>query len=153
MWKCPPCEFRTRLLGNAEEIVPAAALYFSARPGEALSPDDPGERALEVAASSVVRSGRFLADEAVLRAQDAQLEGKYIPVKQNKNGEFSSNVTDLRGFEELLRALCERISSAAEEMQSGKADALPLFYDGGVPCRYCKLRMLCRNTDGRCKYR
>lgn len=153
VWKCPPCEFRTRLLGNAEEIVPAAALYFSARPGEALSPDDPRERALEVAASSVVRSGRFLADEAVLRAQDAQLEGKYIPVKQNKNGEFSSNVTDLRGFEELLRALCERISSAAEEMQSGKADALPLFYDGGVPCRYCKLRMLCRNTDGRCKYR
>lgn len=39
-----------------------------------------------------------------------------------------------------LKSFCARCASGyrrpAEEMRSGKSDALPLFYDGGVPCRY-----------------
>lgn len=32
VWKCPPCEFRTRLLGNAEEIVPGGGAVFQRAP-------------------------------------------------------------------------------------------------------------------------
>lgn len=153
VWKCPPCDFRTCLLGGAEEIVPAGAMYFSAHPGETSS-DTPvhGDEGERLAKASFSRSGKFLADGDVLRAMDRELKGEYIPVKELKDGTFTKNtVIPAEGFDELLETVTSALASNVGGMKKGKADALPLKHGGVLPCDTCPMMPVCRNTNGVCR--
>ncbi len=150
---CPPGEFRDRLTAGARSIVPAGAMYLSARPGSATSLSDVDEAtAREKASAAVVRSGKFLDDEDIMCAMDSELGGEFIPVKKLKSGAFTKGaVLDAAGFEMLRAQLESTVARSATSMLGGKSDALPLCH-GTLPCSYCALKPLCRNVNGRCRY-
>ena len=155
IWKCPDCDFRRRLLGSASQIVPAGVMYLSARPGEAASDRLVDEdEARSFAEDSAKRSGRFLANEEVLRAMEGDLAGRFIPVTLKKDGTFrGDNVIDLAGFSALHDEITTAVAAVAKRMTDGKTDALPLKHGGVLPCDFCRLKPICRNTEGKCRYR
>lgn len=146
VWHCPDCDFRTRLLDGAKEIVPASAMYFSARPGETFA-NGAVDDGTELAKESVVRSGRFLADGEILRAMERDLAGKYIPVKELKNGTFTKTTAiPAEGFDELRETVTSAVAKIADGMKNGSTDALPLKHGNNLPCDYCSMMPICRNT-------
>jgi ATP-dependent helicase/DNAse subunit B len=48
------------------------------------------------------------------------------------------------GFEEIYDLLSQTIISIAESMKNGKANAIPLRKGEQAPCRYCKMKAICR---------
>lgn len=149
----PEGEFRRRLCEGASNVRPAGVMYFSAAPGAASSAVAvEGEEAEKKAEASVVRSGRFLADDDVLGAMDPEGNGEFIPVKRLKDGSFSkTSVLSEEQFGELRSAVESKIASVAADMLAGRSDALPLSHHS-LPCDYCALLPVCRNTDGKCRY-
>ncbi|MBR5252789.1 MAG: PD-(D/E)XK nuclease family protein [Clostridia bacterium] len=139
-------------LRDADEIVPAGAVYFSARPTahstpSAVSPDD----AAELAMDKIERSGVYLANEDVLRAMDRDLSGKYVGVKVSgediKSSGKSSTLLTLEEFGSLYTQLEEIIGKIATEMAGGKAEAKPTKIDGKSPCEWCDNRYICRSGE------
>jgi len=155
LWKCPPCEFRDRLLGGAKNIIPAGAMYISVRPGEANSDTMVEENeAKTIAESSSKRSGVFLSTEEILRAMEPDLQGKYIPVKEKKEGVIQeNNLLDAEGFALMYKSLTDTISEIVGRMAQGNAEALPLKHGDKFPCEYCKLKMVCQNIEGKCRFK
>ncbi len=147
---CPDCEFRRNIAPNGEALVPAGAVYFSARPGEASS-SVPVDRATarEIVEKGISRTGIVLRDEAVIRAMEPSGEGKYIPVSYNKDGSLSkrSVTADREGMDKIRDALCSAIKETGIKMKSGTSSASPEDHDGRSPCEYCKMRPVCRRDS------
>ncbi len=151
--RAPKGEFRDSITGGTGEILPAGALYFSARPGEnssdiMLSAED----AARLAEGNVERSGILLADERVLSAQEADLQGKFIPVKKKKDGTFGGYAVTPAEIDALETEMRETIAGIALEMASGDARALPrdpAQIHGQNPCEYCKMKPVCRAEIGK----
>ncbi len=134
-------------IANPGELLPAGAVYFSARPGQGRSerPLTP-EEARELVIHSITRSGIFLADEDVLDAMDRGLTGEYVPVKKDKNGDIKSTaaLATLEEFGQLYRELSDTVSGIATEITSGIAHASPKMRGGRLPCEYCSHQLICR---------
>ena len=148
---CGDGEFRRRLTAGGENVRPAGVMYFSVMPGGASSDvaveGDDAERAAE---KSVIRTGRFIEDDDVLEAMEPGLNGEFIPVTRKRGGGFKKgSVLNPREFDELRSLVESKVASAAADMFAGRSDALPLSFD--KPCKYCALRPLCRNVDGKCR--
>ncbi len=134
-------------IADPDELLPAGAVYFSARPGQGRSENQlTAEEARELVIKSIRRSGIFLADEDVLDAMDRGLTGEYVPVKKGKNGEIKSSaaLATLEEFGQLYRELSDTISGIAAEITSGIAHASPKMRGGRLPCEYCGNKMICR---------
>jgi len=136
-------------IGDADNIVPAGAVYFSARPTahstpSALSPED----AAELAMDKIERSGVYLANEEVLRAMDRELSGKYVGVKVSgeeiKSSGKSATLLSLDEFGALYTRLEEIIGKIATEMAGGRAEAKPTKIGATSPCEWCDNRYICR---------
>ncbi len=139
---------RDALFGETGELLPAGALYFSARPGETksdtyLAQDD----AALLAESSIKKDGILLSDERVLTAMDAEISGRFIPVKRKKSG-FEGKV--LRTAEEIAaieQTMCDAIRRQGETMLSGDAATADPEDPRNIkdsPCKFCKLNAVCR---------
>jgi len=144
--RCPPGDFRRSLTGRADgEIRGAGALYFSARPGESLAPSPlSAEDARALAEKNVSRSGILLAEENVLRAMEADLGGKYIPVKAKKEGFTTKCAMTEEEIGELERTLQGAVGRIGREMAAGNAQARPLRLHGKNPCEWCQMKSVCR---------
>jgi ATP-dependent helicase/DNAse subunit B len=142
------CEIRKSLAGNGE-ILPAGAIYLPMKIGKEAQTDESGLVLDDVPSaersfleSKLKRNGIFLDDEEILRAQDPELNGEYIP-------KYSSKKTDVfvsaERFEEIYEETKNTIVRICEEMLSGDASAKPFGTDGKhLPCEYCGSRALCR---------
>ncbi len=144
---CPDCDFRREIAPNGEELVPAGAVYFSARPGEASSGvpvDKSGAR--EIVEKAISRTGIVLSDEHIIRAMEPSGEGKYVPASFKVDGTLSkrSSVASREEMDEIRDALCAAIGETGERMKSGDCSASPEDHDGRSPCEYCKMRPVCR---------
>lgn len=137
---------------TTDNIVPAGAVYFSARPTahstpSAMSPTD----AAELAIDKIERSGVYLANEDVLRAMDRDLSGKYVGVKVSgediKSSGKSATLLSLDEFGTLYTKLEEIIGKIATEMAGGKAEARPTKIGGKSPCEWCDNRYICRSGE------
>ena len=151
VWKSPPCEFRRALAGDGE-IIPAGALYFSARPGEATAESMLyGDDGLITAANAASRTGLVLSDKHIIEAMDREFTGRYAPVKLDKNGDFKKNsgIADLERFGKLYVDIADIIKETGEKICGGFAGAVPTEHGGVMPCDYCSYRPICRvrNTD------
>lgn len=151
VWKSPPCEFRRALAGDGE-IIPAGALYFSARPGEATAETMLyGADGLITAANAASRTGLVLSDKHIIEAMDREFTGRYAPVKLDKNGDFKKNsgIADLERFGKLYLDIADIIKETGEKICGGFAGAVPTEHGGVMPCDYCSYRPICRvrNTD------
>ncbi len=146
VWKLPPCKFRTAVAGDGE-IVPAGALYFSARPGETTSDMMLyGDDGLVVAQAAVSRTGIVLSDRHILEAMDRELSGKYAPVGVDRNGELkqTGSLAGFEDFERLYRDISDIVKELGGRMAKGFAEAKPKEYKGNIPCEYCDYGAVCR---------
>ncbi len=147
---CPDCDFRRNIAPNGEELVPAGAVYFSARPGEAsssvpVSSDD----ARGIVEKAISRTGIVLDEEHIIRAMEPLGEGKYIPASFKSDGTLSkrSSVASREQMDEIRDALCLAIGESGMKMKSGDCSASPEDHDGRSPCEYCKMRPVCRKDS------
>lgn len=150
VWKLPPCEFRRAIAGDGE-IIPAGALYFSARPGETFSDRMLyGDEGLAVAQAAVSRTGLVLSDRRIIEAMDRNLSGRYAPVEADKNGEpkESKSLVGLEGFERLYGDISDIVEEIGGRMAGGFAAAEPKVYKGNIPCKYCAYGSVCRRGNG-----
>jgi ATP-dependent helicase/nuclease subunit B len=142
--RCPPGEFRRSLTGDPKgTLKPAAALYFSTRPGASRSDQmlSSEEASLQVQ-QDIERSGILVDNERVLQAMEADLAGEFIPLKRKKDG--SSNAYSEIQLAELEKNMMETVARIGTEMCSGSAGARPLTLHGKDPCKFCKMYPLCR---------
>lgn len=133
------------------EVLPAGAVYFSARPGDVTSDKMLSrEEAKELVKSGISRSGLFLADDDVLSAMDHS--EKFIPVKM-KGGKAASakNLVSLEEFGQLYHQLEKTIVRIGTEIKEGNAAASPLIRAGRSPCDYCSHAPICRQGDSQKK--
>ncbi len=145
----PAGPFRDAITDGKGEILPAGALYFSARPGEnnadvMLSAQD----AALLAEENIHRSGILLADERVLTAMESDLAGRFVPVKKKKDGTFGKYARTAQEITRMESDMRDTIAGIAAEMVSGSAAALPRHpreIHGQNPCEYCKMKPICRS--------
>ncbi len=127
-------------------LVPAGFLYVGVKPADTSAKDD-GEDAFE-GTRKLAKRGMLLADEGVLRAQEASLEGEYIPVKLKAKGGFSSTaeLVSNDGFRDMGRALFDTVRRISLELRSGRADAIPTERKRGghAVCEFCTAKPMCR---------
>ena len=97
-----------------------------------------------MAEENVERSGILLSDEAVLRAMEADLEGRYIPVTMEKDGIRGKSAVTGGEMEALEREMCASIARIGGEMSRGEAQARPQVIHGKDPCQWCKMKPVCR---------
>lgn len=146
IWKSPPSDFR-EALADGRRIVPAGALYFSARPGEAKSDRYvPDGEAFEIALEDVSRTGVILSDRRIAEAMDRGLSGRYAPAKPDGEGGLkeSAGCVDLEKFVSLYSDVCDIIGKIGENIACGKAEAVPRISGNRSPCNYCAYFPMCR---------
>ena len=131
------------------ERVPAAAVYFTVRPAPVASAKMlTAEEAESKAEEKLGRVGVYLDDEAVLRAMDGELAGRFVPVKETKGGGYEGRgktaLVTLEAFGELYDQIGETVGKIAAGMRSGSAEARPRRTSGEDPCAWCSSRWICR---------
>ena len=146
--RCPPGDFREKLTGKTDgEVRAAGAIYLSARPGET-DADAPLSRedAMALAEKNADRSGILTDDEQVLRAMEANLEGKYIPYRiDNKRSNADLSPEEMDALEQTMLSSISRVGT---EMCSGAAGAVPRVIHSEDPCKYCAMKEVCRAAGG-----
>ena len=138
------------LPNDEREVLPAGAVYFSTYPkannAESITA---AEQNREEVIESVARSGVLLDDEDVLRAMDKELDGRFVMIKKNKDGEPASTKTTvletMEGFADLYDQLGGVITRIADEMRSGMAEARPSRDGGKVQCDNCEFALVCKS--------
>ena len=88
----------------------------------------------------------LLGDAEILTAINRNLDAKIISrIKNNDDGTVSGkNIVTSEGFEEIYSMLEETIVRVANSMRDGNANAIPLKKGENAPCRYCKMKSVCR---------
>ncbi|MBO5374331.1 MAG: PD-(D/E)XK nuclease family protein [Clostridia bacterium] len=140
-------ELKDKILGGARNIAPAGVMYFPMRLGKAkceaevdLSSDEAITLEGKAVSSLIKRNGVFLDDEQVLRAQDKEMKGEFLPSKSyNKKYYLSAE-----GFDELYTRLERTLARVGKELFDGDASASPLKEGENSPCKYCTHRAICR---------
>ncbi len=125
-------------------LYPAGVLYTSIKPpqNDMKIGDD-----MENFDAKIELSGLFLKDESVLRAMEAKLEKKYIPVEAKdlkEGGKSKDNLIGEAAFSELKTEVAQTVLKYAAELKKGVACARPLASGGTIPCEYCKMKTVCR---------
>lgn len=146
------CEDKASRFGTVE---PAGVLYMPGKvsPAELL----PGQEltlARELIGSSLQMKGLLLEDEQVLRAMERELEGRYIPVRMTKKGDYSKGapLQTADQFQHLRQAVDSRITEMGESLTEGLVAPMPVRAKGLNPCDYCDYGLLCGNKNtGRCR--
>ncbi len=133
---------------EGDRIVPAGFLYVKVRPDDIKVGVGSGETYRET--DKLARQGILLADEAVLRAQDPEMSGEFIPVRLKKDGspdaDSVKSLTDGGGFDRMYGELCRTVGRISSELRSGLADAEPTPHGGVDPCEYCAAKSVCRSA-------
>ncbi len=123
------------------EIVPAGVIYAGIKPP---SVDLAVGETADEETISVKTAGLFLKEEAVLRAMDPALAGKWIPIKEKDLEKDKANLIGLDAFMTLKEEVTETVLRYASELKAGKAYARPMTEGGTSPCEYCRMRAVCR---------
>ncbi len=127
------------------EILPAGVLYFSAGvPTVTLDHEISANEVETMVSGKLNRRGLLLDDPEVLEAMEKGLSGKYLPVKQKKDGSLTGSLASLEEFKGLLSEMEDTIKRIGKEMKSGNAEAMPLCDKKHDGCAYCPMKPVCR---------
>lgn len=133
---------------NGSEIfnskpVPAGCMYINANPVTVSVPRNgdvfSAQREWE---SRRKRSGIFLNDPDVLRAMDPELDGKYIPVKEND----LKSLATAEEFGKLFLKIRNLLKFTAEETSSGRIYKNPVRNGKIDACAYCDYSPYCEHS-------
>ena len=129
------------------EILPAGVLYFSAGvPTVTLDHEITAEEVMSTVSGKLGRDGLLLDDPDILDAMEMGLAGKYLPVKQKKDGTVVGSLASLEDFKGLLADMEDTIKRIGREMKSGNAEAMPLCDKKHNGCAYCPMKPVCRKS-------
>lgn len=137
--------------GDALENIPAGVLYMPAR-NDVVD----AQRSLEADKLAAMRdaqlkmNGLLLEDLKSLEAMEAELHGRFIPAKKDKEGLLDRKKSDLVTYRQ-MRAVRDgvemRLKGMAEKLKSGQIEALPVLKpeqrDGRTVCAYCEFAFIC----------
>lgn len=129
---------------------PAGVLYVPVRFPEAAEGRDPDEESVSKKAfSSLKASGVVLDNEQVINAME-QIdtgEGKFIPVKKNKDGIFGGSLFAKQDFDDNREKAKEKLKEMCRTVYSGNVAAVPNENVSGV-CDHCDYREICGGSAG-----
>lgn len=99
--------------------------------------------------SSLRTSGLVVGDMDILEAMEKNVRGEFIPVKLDKNGvpDKSSNCISADAVTLLRNYTYRKLTSMAESLLDGDAEAVPLVLSGKIPCTYCDYMNICDNSE------
>ena len=105
-----------------------------------------GEEIEKLIKNEFSRSGLLTDDPEVLHAMNHSLDSRFVSkTKIGDNGAIiGKSLITQSGFDELYDMLSQTIIEIAQSMRDGKADAIPLRTGENAPCRYCKMKAVCR---------
>lgn len=136
---------------NRTAVYPAGAVYLTVKPQEKSAPDqmNAGD-ARELAISSLTRSGIYLDEREILDAMDHGLSGKYIHVREKKDGMLTGKdvLASMAQFGQLYTELAGTIQKIAAAIAAGESAARPRVRSHTVPCTNCAMRPVCRYRNG-----
>lgn len=136
------------------ELIPAGIQYLSSNaPTVSVEKFCEGDEIEKLIQNEFSRSGLLSSDPEILYAMNHNLDAKFISkVKSNDDGVMvGKGIVDGNGFNEIYDMLQETIVRIAESMKDGKANAIPLKKGQDAPCRYCKMKSVCRASACKAK--
>lgn len=129
------------------KLLPAGIQYLSSNaPVVSVDRFCEGNEVEKLIQNEFSRSGLLNSEPDVLRAMNHSLDPKIISkYKTDDEGNLiGKSLVDDLGFDDIYGVLAETIVRIAESMKDGKADAIPLHKGDKAPCRYCKMKSICR---------
>lgn len=132
---------------NGGELLPAGIQYLSSNaPTVSVDKFCDGENIEELIQNEFSRSGLLTSNPKIIQAINHNLDPKIVSkFKTDDEGAFvGKSLVSEQGFEEIYTMLSETIIRIAESMKDGKANAIPLRKGEKAPCRYCKMKAVCR---------
>lgn len=132
---------------DSGELLPAGIQYLSSNtPTISVDKFCDSDNIEELIQNEFVRSGLITNDPEIIHAMNHNLDPKIVSkLKTNDEGLMvGKSLVGGEGFEEIYTMLSETIIRVAESMRDGKANAIPLRKGEQAPCRYCKMKAICR---------
>lgn len=136
--------------GIFESFTPAGVLYAPVRISEVhLESHKISEKNNNAVNSALRTSGLVLGEQEVLEAMEKGVNGRYIPVKLDKNGapDKYSECISSEGMTLLRNYTYKKLVGMAESLLSGDAEPVPLVVKGNVPCTFCDYINICDNSE------
>lgn len=136
--------------GVYEGYEPAGVLYSPVRISDVhLESHKIDSKNSNAVRSSLRTIGLVVGDKDVLEAMEKNVRGEFIPVKLDKNGvpDKNSNCISEDGMTLLRNYTYKKLTSMAESLLDGDAEAVPLLLSGKVPCTYCDYVNICDNSE------
>ena len=132
---------------NGGEILPAGIQYLSSNaPIVSVDKFCEGNEIENLIQNEFSRSGILTNNVDILKAINHDLDAKIISkTKTDDDGNITGkSIVDNDGFNQIYDMLSETIIRVAQSMRDGKANAIPLRKGEQAPCRYCKMKAVCR---------
>ena len=131
------------------ELMPAGIQYLSSNvPTVSVDSFCDGDNIEKLIQNEFTRSGLITDDPDIVYAINHNLDSKIVSkIKVNDDGVMEGkSLVGENGFDEIYTMLSETIIRVAESMRGGTADAIPLRKGEKAPCRYCKMKAICRSS-------
>lgn len=133
------------------DALPAGVLYLPAK--NVIVNTQRGESEEEVASQQQKKrrmNGLILEDKDVVLGMERDGKGVFIPAKVKANGELDarSSLASLEEMGKLKTKIQEHLLQMAQELSSGRVEALPVSGLGYDPCTYCEYRSVCGFEEG-----
>lgn len=143
-------EDKKRELGASEggEIIPAGIQYLSSNAPsvsvESYCDDETLERLIS---DKFKRSGILTSDPEILRAMNHNLDKKIVSkTTEGEDGTLTGkSLASREQFAQIYEMLESTVKDVAESIRGGVADAIPIRGGDKSPCRYCKMKAVCRS--------
>ena len=121
---------------------PAAVLYMPAHMPRSKPGGDPSD--------SLKRNGVVLGDPEITKALESGESGRFMPFKRLAKGGFDkrSSLVSKVDLEAIRRFIFDYAQETASRMRCGYISVSPLKSGKHDPCRYCKMRPVCRADQG-----
>ena len=131
-----------------DNLTPAAALYLPSKTVPLkLRGTEPPEVIEREKLRTMCATGLVLNEPAVISAMEADVEGVFIPVSRDKNGDILSNhLVSLEEFGRLRGHIEALLGNMVELLHRGDVAAVPQV-GHWTPCTYCAYRDVCGHEN------
>ena len=132
-----------------KKILPAGVLYVPAHIGDLDLSRDATEKDIEKQnLKNAQMSGLLLNDPLVLQAMGAQNERNYLPIKKDKEGNYTGQIMTLQEFERLRFLINENIANMSDGIRAGRIEPVPYHAKNSTDaCQYCDYRNICLREE------
>ncbi|MBE6576812.1 MAG: hypothetical protein E7653_01575 [Ruminococcaceae bacterium] len=147
----PGTKLRTSAELNGDQTpIPAGIVYLSSAMNNIQLGDYAltEEQILSLAEEKFKRSGLILNEDSVVNAFSHSSSPLLLLGIKEKDGKYEGKaLIDSEKFEEIEAQIIDKLTEIGNKIYSGVADCAPLNYKNSDPCKWCKLKPICRKND------